>query len=477
MEAAISAVASDIISRMVSFLLKRYQDNRAIDEKVQRLQQLLLRIHVVVEEADGRYITNPSMIMQLKLLVARMYQGYHALDMFRYKSLFEGITYEDSTTSSIQLKRSRTILGSIKSFSDSNDLQSTLENVENAVANMTEFVILLGGCERHCRRPYDTYLYIDKFLFGRHVEKQQIINTLLQSHGHHGGPVVLPIIGGIRVGKKALVSHVCENDRIRSYFSSILFVNGDSIWRIDHEKFSNERILVVIEFLTDVDDDDWVKFYSTLTSMAAEGSKVIVISRIENLARFGTVKAVILNSLSLEEYRYLFKTLAFGSTDEKDYPPLASVANELAVVLGGSLITANVIADLLRMNHDLQFWLRILRRFKGMVDSNLSKYGDHPKHMLENEQPIDITAFLPSRRSSLRLMPPRVEREDSPKQKLVHVSFGDLIAGRAAIPIDRFVLVAWESRIPPYTRLVADITCVAENHECSTSLRKRRSNI
>ncbi|KAL6642517.1 hypothetical protein ACP70R_020698 [Stipagrostis hirtigluma subsp. patula] len=478
MEVVLSAAASDLISRIISFLLKRYIENTAIDEKLQRLQQLLLRIHAVVEEADGRYITNPRMLVQLKVLVAHMYKGYHMLDMLRYKSDLESTTHEDSTMSSIHLKRSRTFnLGTIKSFAESNDLQSILESMENAIANMTEFVVLLGGCERQCRRPYDTYLYIDKFLFGRHVEKQQIINTLLQNHGHHGTPVVLPIIGGIRVGKKALVSHVCENDRIRSYFSSILFVDGDSICRMDQEMFSNERILIVVEFITDVDDDDWVKFYSTVRCMAAEGSKVIIISRIQNLARFGTVKAVFLNGLSHEEYRYLFKVLAFGSTDEKDNPHLASVANELAIVLRGSLITANVVADLLRRNHDFQFWLRILRRFKGMVDSNVSMYGEHPKHMLENEQAIDITTFNPSCRSSLRLMPPQVEREDSPKQKLAHVSFGDLISGCVSIPADQFVLVAWESRIPPYTRLVANVTFAAEKHECSTSTRKRRCSI
>lgn len=312
-------------------------------------------------------------------------------------------------------------------------------------------------------------------MFGRHVEKQHVINILLQDPEEYSAPLVLPIIGGYRVGKKTLVSHVCNDERIKSYFSSITFINGDSIWRMDEEKLRNERVLAVAELVTDVDDDIWEKFYSIIRNTAVNGSKVILISKIQNVARFGTVKPMVLNSLTHEEYRYLFKMLAFGSMNEKDYPHLAAVASEIAIVLRGSLITANVIADLLRRNHDFQFWLSILQRFKRMVDNNLSMYGDHPKLMLDDERPIDLTPFNSSRPFSLRMMPPRVERDgDSSERKLVHISFGDLLTGSISIPNNQFVLVAWESRLPPYTKLIADVFCY-EDHESSISPRKRRS--
>ncbi|CAL4932799.1 unnamed protein product [Urochloa decumbens] len=479
MEAAISAVTTEIFGQMISFLMKRYKDKTEIDEKLDRMQQLLLRIHAVVEEAEGRYITNPIMLRQLKCLVESMYRGYHILDVFRYKPFLGTIANEEVKSLSTQwasfsvvpFKRSRTLSGSTRSFPESNDLQSVLKNLVAAIANMNEFVILLGGCDR-CRRPYDTYLYTDNFMFGRHVEKQHIINILLQDPEEHGTPTVLPIIGGFRVGKKTLVSHVCKNERIKSHFSSIMFINGDSIWRMDEEKLHNGRMLAVVEFVTDVDDDDWVKFYSTIRHTTIDGSKVIIISRIQNLARFGTVKTVFLNSFTHEEYKYLFKMLAFGSIDEKDYPQLVAIASELAKVLRGSLITANVIADLLRRNHDFKFWLHMLQRFKGMVDNNLSMYGEHPKDMLDSERPIDITTLNSSSPFTLRLMPPRVERDgDCSDWKL-----GDLLTGSISIPNHQFVLVAWESRLPPYTKLVHDVACY-DKHQSSFSPRKRRSII
>ena len=95
MEAALSAVAGDLLSRMISFVINKCRDRANIDGNLERLEQLLLRIHAVVNEADGRYITNPWMLMQFKLLVTSMYQGYHVLDIFRYKPIVESVMHEE----------------------------------------------------------------------------------------------------------------------------------------------------------------------------------------------------------------------------------------------------------------------------------------------------------------------------------------------------------------------------------------------
>uniref|UniRef100_A0A0E0EVK5 Disease resistance N-terminal domain-containing protein n=1 Tax=Oryza meridionalis TaxID=40149 RepID=A0A0E0EVK5_9ORYZ len=87
MELAVSAVTGEIVSRFISFLLSKYSSHEISEEKqLERLQQLLLRVSTVVEEADGRYITNSGMLMQLKGLADAMYRGHHVLDMFRCRN-------------------------------------------------------------------------------------------------------------------------------------------------------------------------------------------------------------------------------------------------------------------------------------------------------------------------------------------------------------------------------------------------------
>ena len=68
---------------------------------------------------------------------------------------------------------------------------------------------------------------------------------------------------------------------------------------------------------------------------------MIILGQSAGLEKFGTIKPVSLNSLAFDEYMYLFKTLAFGSTNPADYPRLAAMVEEFATVLGGSFIAAN----------------------------------------------------------------------------------------------------------------------------------------
>ena len=53
------------------------------------LRRKLLRLHVVVEEAEGRQITSRSMLEQLKLLREGMHRGHFVLDSFKYRSCQE----------------------------------------------------------------------------------------------------------------------------------------------------------------------------------------------------------------------------------------------------------------------------------------------------------------------------------------------------------------------------------------------------
>jgi len=172
------------------------------------------------------------------------------------------------------------------------------------------------------RGPYDSYVYIDHFMFGRHVEKQRVINFLLQENMPPISSAVLPILGGSRLGNKTLVAHACNNEKVRSKFSSIFNMSGENIWRImEHQVgVGAGRSLVIIEFTSDVDEEGWRNFYSSVNKQMGRRSKIIIISRIAELWQFGTVKPVHLNSLSHEEYSYLFKALAFGSTNPEEHP-------------------------------------------------------------------------------------------------------------------------------------------------------------
>lgn len=497
MEFALSAITGDLCSRFITYLVNKCTDRWSSEEKLQRLQLLLVRLHIVVEEAEGRYITNSQMLLQLRTITQAMYRGYSALEEFRSSQQIQAQRQVNRAHLGMQRSRDFSQLSQSKirrQVSISNPwllitpakrfrkTESTvnrlLEDLETAIADMKEFVIFLGGCERMCRRPNDTYLYVDNFMFGRVVEKQKIINILLQDNPvAYGAPLaVLPVIGGCRVGKKTLVWCACNDDKIRSYYPSILYLKGDKIRSVDKGIFSCARTLVVIEFVSDVSDEDWEDFHSLMAKWMGKGSKIILISRFERISRFATATPIYLGSLSPDEYNYLFKVLAFGSADPTDHPRLATIGYKLGTLLGGLLLSANILGYMLRKDLDVQFWLHILRRYTEAVDNNLTEFGAHPRALHEEERPADITKFSSSQSASsysLRMMPPRSGTGDICTRELSNVTFGDLVAGSyTVLPQGEYQIMVWESRIPPFTKFVA--TCVEEKVHCVGLTGKKR---
>ncbi|VAH24509.1 unnamed protein product [Triticum turgidum subsp. durum] len=402
------------------------------------------------------------MLLQLKMLSGAMYKGYRMLDTLRFQNhqesaCFDEVRINDSSSNnlylSIPFKRSRT-----KTETDDKAMRlesdGALESLEIVVANMTEFVVFLGGCERMSRRPYDIYLYTNNFMFSRHVEKQNLLTFLLEHNDFHA-PAVLPIIGGVGVGKKTLVAHVCADERVRSQFSTTLHLN-------------------VIEFASDIGDDDWKKFHLFLVRMN-RGSKIIIISKLKGLARFGSVHPIFLSVLSYDEFRYLFKTLAFGSVDPAEHPRLLQLADEFANQLHnkqGSLVAINTFSHVLRMNLTTQFWRCIFDKMTRHVKRNIYVHGAHPSKLMEQGLPVDITDFalhpltMTSYTSNIPI------KEESPS-----VTFAELLANPSVRPEGDFTLIRYESRIPPHKSFVHLVTSRAQDtHEGSSTLpgRKRR---
>ncbi|CAM0909900.1 unnamed protein product [Alopecurus aequalis] len=479
MEVTISAVASELVNHFISFLRNKYSSSRprSKEQVEERLHHILMRVRTIVEEADTRYITNSGMMMQLKTLSDAMYRGYSVVDSWRYQALQDGAGFDEVSrtnpfTISLYLaKRSRPTTDKATRL----EPHGALESLETVLANMKEFIVLLGGCERMSRRPYDVYLYTDNFMFGRHAEKQRLLSFLLQHDDRPDdcAPAVLPIIGGTAVGKKTLVAHVCGDERVRSRFSSVLHLNGDDILRkLDHGRTMEGMMLVVIEFSSDVGDDDWKRFYSFVITMG-RGSKILIISRLRRLARFGSVKPIFLSALSYDELRYLFKTLAFGSIDPEEHPGLGQIADEFAKVLHNiALVAANAFAEVLRRNLDAKFWRCILDKGLGMVERNISMHGMPPTMLVQQGQPVDITDFTTH---PLRMT--RYTANTSIKEDLPCVKFGELITDHSVRPKGDFTLITWESRIPPHNVFANFVTSHAQGtREGSNALlgRKRR---
>lgn len=428
MDILLSALASDLASRIISYLLLKYQKKTTMD-MMDRLHELLLRASTIIEEADGRYISNQGMVLQLRRLREVVYEGHLMLDTFKGHTM---------VSRSFNLKK----------------IQVTMGSLESTIGDMKEFVVFLMDCPRILRQPYITYLFMERCMFGRHKEKAHIISFLMQPS--NSTLEVLPVIGPREIGKKTLVAHVCNEEMVKKQFSCIIRLNGNDLNSLENGSAMKrhiltsfcERCLLVVELEHDADLVAWKRFYS-LFSMKNHLNKVILISCLQKVSRLGTTQALRLKEMHPDEFWYFFRTLSFGSENPDEHQVLLSIAIKIATLMSGDFVCANVLSRLLRANLSAEFWSHILRFLNKSVQWHFHVFGEHPLYRLRKGLPYYISNYndgtfilcnssYSTTRNLVECGTRKIASED--------IS----LKGVAAPSEGSFELVKWRSPIPPY---------------------------
>jgi hypothetical protein len=257
MEILLSVFLGELTTRSIDFLVRRCSTKPSAPELEDRLRRVMLRAQVIADEALGRHITNPAMLLQLSMLRDGVHQGHYMLDTSRcqYSSRdAEPTTDTEGSRKALALSRASSSPSSIlpsssrgkgrfrySSSSSSRNaevvllegLTNVLQKLSSMVDDAGEMVAFLTSYPRLHRQPYSMHVQLGNCMFGRQMEAELVVGFLLHSrrgptHGHGSSQEtaveVLPIVGPGRVGKSTLVAHVCKDERVRAHFSEIIFL-------------------------------------------------------------------------------------------------------------------------------------------------------------------------------------------------------------------------------------------------------------
>uniref|UniRef100_A0A0D9V528 Rx N-terminal domain-containing protein n=1 Tax=Leersia perrieri TaxID=77586 RepID=A0A0D9V528_9ORYZ len=486
MEVLLSALLGDLVSRSMSFLIdKYYQQKMGVGVDLQCLQRLLLRIEATVLDAEGRDITNQAMLRQLQMLREGMYKGYYLVDTIKHQKVQHEIVNDevgDHSTSFPKLRPTKRLRFSSRTsdmtFQGEEEVGKMLDSLHSLADDMKEFVVFMKGYPHICRQPYSQHLVLEKCMFGRQAEMERIVSFLLQEPLGMESLGVLPIIGPARVGKSTIVEHLCYDERVRSFFSSIVFCNGNDVESksfaelqdsglVKHRSCAaRERSLIIIEFLDegDLDEKNWRRLYSSRSSIS-RGSKVIITSRSKRFENVGTTQPLMLNFLPPEAYWYFFKVITFGSTNPEEHPFLASIAMEMAAQMFGCFVGANAFASLFRANFCTQFWRMFLRWHRDLVERHFILFGEHPHILIHKNHNVYVCGNLRDKKIILVNGYKTCARNDAPRIMLHEIQTG------IAEAHGKFEVVLWRSRLPPYNEYV--LSCELQSQEHIMAKRKR----
>ncbi|WVZ61652.1 hypothetical protein U9M48_011490, partial [Paspalum notatum var. saurae] len=512
MEVIITAILAEITNRSISYVAGKYLEvtgRPAMEDKwLQELQQLLLRAQTIVEEAEGRLITNRAVVYQLSIMRKEMYRGYFTLDSMRIQARERGRSQinwspggltknrwgqltpiracssapareandHDDVSHSFALskfKRAKRLFSSYDGMIRNNDeLQQVIRNLSNTVDDAKELVVFLKNYPLMYRQPYSMHLFVGECMFGRQMEVDMVMDFLMQNeHPSMRGVGVLPIVGPGYVGKSTLVAHVCYDVRVRNHFSRIVVhrgdeISGDPLASLNHggsliyqnnDLGEKKRELAIIEFSKNVDKLAWNNIYSSFSEFLVSGSKIIITSNSHKIKKFGTTQVLLLNFLPIEAYWYFFKVLTFGSADSNEHPKLESVAMELAREMGGSFIAANIISSILRKNLSAQYWGWCLTAFKENMQRSVSMFGEHPYDLLQKQKCACYRIKEDEYMVSEQYHASRLCGDN------IQTTMYDVVSGNVNSE-GAFEILAWKSHIRPYKSYTISCIIQKERH-------------
>uniref|UniRef100_A0A0E0BS32 NB-ARC domain-containing protein n=1 Tax=Oryza glumipatula TaxID=40148 RepID=A0A0E0BS32_9ORYZ len=427
-EAIFSAIVGDVIGRVISLVVSNFNGDHSTEVKLQRICRMLIKIHSVVEEAKGRQITNHGTLEWLSELIDGAYQGRYLLDTIGCgepdlddKNRDEVDPKPFSLSKFNPAKRVRVAAFTVRNILSRHDIgvdeiDRVVESLQSMCGDLKEFMMLLQACQP-IHRPLATNIFIEGQMFGRHVEKEMIINFLLHEDDLPRGKLgVLPILGDIGVGKTTLVQHACDDARVRSHFTTILLFNFSHTYKMEmcepkpvlrpkhvigdignsddplHEleqSFFNKRFLIVFEDV-DIHKKNMLEELLKSLNCGKQGSKIIVTTSNKHVTTIGTVQPIKLKFLPCPEYWFFFKARAFAGTDVQENPRLVAAGKSIAAKLNGSFFGAKIIGAILKENPDPKFWCTVLQRDIG----GLSLLGDGLGYIADL-----VEILLPSRLS------------------------------------------------------------------------------
>ncbi|CAL5077670.1 unnamed protein product [Urochloa decumbens] len=475
METIISVIMGELVTRSIS-LIDRYLKPAASskENKRERLQWMLMRVRVTVEEAEVRRITNETMLQQLKMLKEVMCRGYYMLDTIIHQVQEEEKGNDHGASCSLSLSKfspAKRLRFSCRSKCSTKKIEHMLECVEIAIASMSEFAIFLRNYPRMFRQPYSTYLFVENSMFGRQVEMERLINFLLHEEPPLDGKIgVLPIVGPGKVGKTTLVEHVCRDERVRSHFSRIILLSDYDFReesqcalrdqgriRYQNDDSNEEIFLVIVELFGIVDESAWRRLHSACQSSIPTRSKIIVTSQSKDIINFGTTQALSLSFFSQEAYWYFFKALLFGSADPEEQPKLASIAvtildeyfdhgHGIYTPFTGTFINLNNTANLLKAKSGAHNWRKILECIRENRQQNERLSRRIPSDFgMENDR-IFLRRVTETTQYCVVHNEYRIALDD---EEAPNITMTDIISMKVP-PRRKFEILLWKSHLPPY---------------------------
>ncbi|RDX98456.1 putative disease resistance protein RGA3, partial [Mucuna pruriens] len=214
--------------------------------------------------------------------------------------------------------------------------------------------------EQQVVRQRETHSFVhEEYVIGRENEKNHLLELLLNTNMDMKENVsIISIVGIGGLGKTALAQLLYNDEAVRVHFELKMWVcvsddfdvktiakkiieskTNDEMDRVQQElrkKIEGKRYLLVLDDIWNEDRELWLQLLTLLTD-GAKGSKIIIITRSERVAKIsGTSSPFFLKGLDEEQTWKLFSQLAFVDGKEPENQKLVSIGKDIVKKCSGA---------------------------------------------------------------------------------------------------------------------------------------------
>lgn len=315
-----------------------------IDSERQKLERQLLAVQCLLVDAEAKGETNAAIKRWMKDLGMVACKAEDVLDGFHYEALRRQAQAAESTPSKVIAYINIPSSPLWFRLRASWELRSVLQRISYLVKEMKTFgLVERTELQQVVHRPTHSALDDSAEIFGREVDKEVVVKTLLDQRDEHNVQV-LPIVGMGGLGKTTLAKMVYNHSSVEKHFDlkmwhcvseatldacaivksiielatkgrcdlpDIIQLLKERLWQVVGRK----RYLLILDDVWNEEQTKWENDLKPLlcSSIAGSGSIIVVTSRSQRVASImGTLPPYQLACLGEYDSWRLFSNKAFS---------------------------------------------------------------------------------------------------------------------------------------------------------------------
>ncbi|XP_052482525.1 putative disease resistance protein RGA3 [Gossypium raimondii] len=389
-------IAERVVEKIVGLTVDEVRLAFNVKTDLKKLEDTMISIKAVLLDAEHKQHQSEKLRLCMRKLRGIFYDAENVIDDFKCEALRkqDAVNHPNINNLKVRLLGSCCLPLSFSSFSlsFSSKMSPKIKDINGRLGELAtewnSFDLRQCSDNRHVFRRETISFVHSSDVIGRDEDKENIISMLMKPSEDQNVPVI-PIVGLGGLGKTTLAQLAFNDDRVTSLFPL-------RIWICVSEEFDLSRLLKLIiqsvnaevrcddltlealqarlrsllnykKFLLVLDDvwnenqAKWVELRNLLRSTDGfSPSKIIVTTRSLNVASLmSSIPPCMLKGLPLEDCLTLFTKWAFNDGDERHYPNLIRIGEEIVKKCKGVPLAVRTLGSLLFQKTDESDWIYI----------------------------------------------------------------------------------------------------------------------